>query len=88
MTPDDIRELVRAEMLRRGVSQRALAQLAAMHQPQLSKWLAGKKTITTESATRVMRALGITDQLPASPEAQAPVPHPTPEGHASPQATD
>jgi plasmid maintenance system antidote protein VapI len=56
---DAIRAAVIAELDRRQMSVSELARLSDVPQPNLSRWLAGDKTITTVTATRVMRALGL-----------------------------
>lgn len=46
-----------------GLTQGELAEAAGMTQPQLSAWLAGRKTITLDTAARLLAALGLRADL-------------------------
>lgn len=67
--PDSIRAAVRRAMHDQKMSQSALSREAGVTQPKLSEWLAGRKTVTTLTASRVMEALGV-KLAPPSPTSQ------------------
>lgn len=46
-----------------GLTQGELAAAAGMTQPQLSAWLAGRKTVTLDTAARLVAALGLRAEL-------------------------
>lgn len=54
-----IRQAVIAEMERRGVGQRDLADLTGIAQPNLSRWLSGRASASERTIERVMQALGL-----------------------------
>lgn len=54
-----VREAVKREMERRGLSIAALAELAGVWRPNLSRWLSGHRDTSLECAERTMHALGL-----------------------------
>lgn len=58
-TPNQIRSAIVAAATARGVSQADLARAALMTRPQVSEYLAGKADVTTATASRMLKALGL-----------------------------
>lgn len=54
-----IADLVRREMRKQDISLRTLARECRCDHGSLSRWLAGRRTVTVETAERVMARLGI-----------------------------
>jgi transcriptional regulator with XRE-family HTH domain len=57
---DPIRTAVLAAIARAEYTQAEVARRAGMTEAQLSRWLRGKRNITTETAARVMTVLRLT----------------------------
>lgn len=65
-TDDDLAAAVRAaarRALAEGATQGELAAAAGMTQPQLSAWVNGRKTVTLDTASRLLAALGLRAEL-------------------------
>ena len=60
----DLRESVLRLMEQRGLTISELARMAGVARPNLSSWLAGKRSIMLPGAEAVMAALGITLNVP------------------------
>lgn len=60
----DLRESVLRLMEQRGLTISELARMAGVARPNLSNWLAGKRSIMLPGAEAVMAALGITLNVP------------------------
>lgn len=58
-TPDHIRTAVSAAIVAQGLTLTHVAKLSGVHRGNLSRWLAGKGTVTTETASRVLAVLKI-----------------------------
>ena len=53
-----ITEQIRAEMERQDITISELARRAELSRPQTSSWMAGRKTVTIETAEAAANALG------------------------------
>lgn len=54
-----LRETIARHMTRRKMSQRALADLSGVPQPNISDWLAGRAEIRTDTLEKLAGALGL-----------------------------
>lgn len=57
-TPPNLRKLLAHAMQARGLSQTTLARASGVAQPNISDFLAGKSTVTVETAERLLHAAG------------------------------
>lgn len=57
--PDPIREAVLAARERKGYTIAELASRAGVREATLSEWFAGKRTVYTTTAAKVMAVLGV-----------------------------
>src|SRR5690606_22322779 len=56
----DIREIIRGELERQGMTQTRLAELAHMTVPRVNDYIHGKRDVTGETLGRMLDALGLT----------------------------
>jgi plasmid maintenance system antidote protein VapI len=57
--PDPIAVAILAEIERQDRTKSSVAEAAGVHRALLSEWLAGKRSTTTETASKVMAELGL-----------------------------
>lgn len=57
--PNPIRLAIARAVQERGLSHSQVAELAGMTRPQVSAYLAGKRDANTTTASRMMKALGL-----------------------------
>lgn len=53
---------VRAEMARRGISQREVAERLSVHHNTVNNWLAGRADPGIDGLIELMRVIGLTDE--------------------------
>jgi plasmid maintenance system antidote protein VapI len=58
-TPDGLRQLVRAEMARRGITPYALARDAGVPDPVVYRWLSSARSISVENLVKLLRELDL-----------------------------